>query len=65
MSSDVSFCLATLKTQDLLLNSYIGITVKLLNIWKLEKFAVITLKSEQGGFTVEYVSKRWTELQTV
>ena len=33
--------------------SYECITVKLLKIWTLEKFAVITVKFEQGGFTIE------------
>ena len=34
-------------------------TVKLLNILTPQKFAVITLKFEQDGFTVENVSKRY------
>ena len=35
-------------------------------IWTPEKFAVITLKFEQGGFTAEqYIQTMRTELQTV
>ena len=42
------------------------ITVKLLKNWTPEKFAVITLKFEQGGFTMEKcVQEMQTESQTV
>ena len=41
-------------------------TVKILKIQTLEKFAVITLKFEQGGFTVEKcIQKIQAEWQTV
>ena len=41
-------------------------TVKLLKIRTPEKFAVITLKFEQDGFTIEICfQKMQTELQTV
>ena len=41
-------------------------TVKILKIQTPEKFAVITLKFEQGGFIVEYYIQRMqTALQTV
>ena len=41
-------------------------TVKLLKIRTTEKFAAITRKFEQEGFTVEeFVQKMQTELQTV
>ena len=41
-------------------------TVKVLKIWTPEKVAVITLKFEQGGFTIEYCIQRMqTALQTV
>ena len=41
-------------------------TVKIHKIWTPEKFAVITLKFEQGGFTIEQcVQKMQTEWQTV
>ena len=40
--------------------------IKILKIWMSEKFAVITLKFEQGGITIEYcIKKVQTELQTV
>ena len=46
-----------------LINFY---TVKILNIWTLAKFDVITLKFKQDGFTVDkFIQKTQTELQTV
>ena len=50
-------------TGDKPFNSYI---VKILKIQTPKKFAVITLKFEQGGFTIEYCIQRMqTALQTV
>ena len=41
-------------------------TVKILKIWTPKKFAVNTLKFEEGGFTIEYcIEGVQTELQTV
>ena len=41
-------------------------TVTILKIQIHEKFAVITLKFEQGGFTIEWcIQKMQRELQTV
>ena len=41
-------------------------TIKILKFWTSEKFAVIILKFEQGGFSVELCDQKMQrELQTV